>query len=127
MIDIGRRARKYQPRPFESRGDNLSANIYLSMIKSKAWENLSNNAKVLYLYMKLQLYGANTIEGHPPEDFYFNTAMITQTYKLYTNMSQFRKDRQLLIDNGFIEIIENGRFSRTKNIYRLSAKWQEIK
>ena len=117
---------KYKPKPFESKGDNLSANIYASMMQSRAWENLTNNARVVYVYMKLQYYGQKPIQGHPPHHFYMNQATLQKTYKLYTNMKQFRKDRQMLIDNGFIEVVESGRFTRTKNIYKLSDKWQQI-
>lgn len=117
--------KKFKPRDFETTGSNLSAAVYASMMQSKAWHNLSNNARVLYLYMKLQLYGAK-IKDHPETDFYFNTAMAQKTYGLYSNMAQFRKDRQQLIDNGFIDVVENGRFTRTKNVYRFSSRWKEI-
>ncbi len=46
-------------------------------------------------------------------------------YHLYTNESQFYKDRDLLVKYGFIEIIENGKNTRTKSIYMLSDKWRK--
>jgi len=122
------RKKPYVPKPFESsRGSkDISAPIYASMVQSSAWLKLSNNARVLYMYMKLQKYGAKDIPGWDELCFYFNASMYTEVYKLYTNRTQFRKDRQQLIDNGFIEIMEDGTLTRTKNIYRFSDKWQTL-
>lgn len=125
---MSRKRRKYTPKPFESvDGNSLSANLYATMLQSKAWKKLNKGAMVLYLYMKLQYYGARNIVDHPQTDFVFNKAMVTQVYGLYTNMSQFRKDRDLLIEYGFIEYVENGKNTRTKSIYRFSNKWQQYK
>lgn len=62
------RKKKYVPKAFESgKAGDVSANIYASMMQSKAWNNLTNNAKVLYLYMKLQYYGQKTIPDREQE------------------------------------------------------------
>lgn len=125
---MSRRKKAYTPKSFESiNGNRLSANMYATMLQSKAWKKLNKGAMVLYLYMKLQYYGARNIADHPQTDFVFNKAMVTQVYGLYTNMSQFRKDRDLLIEYGFIEYVENGKNTRTKSIYRFSDKWQQYK
>ena len=121
------RKKKYMPKAFESgKAGDVSANIYASMMQSRAWGNLTNNARVLYLYMKLQYYGQKTIPDREQECFYFNKALFLKTYQLYTNVNQFYKDKKLLIDNGFIETVENGKTTRTKSIYRFSSKWREI-
>lgn len=121
------RKKKYVPKAFESgKAGDVSANIYASMMQSKAWSNLTNNARVLYLYMKLQYYGQKTIPDREQECFYFNKRMFTKVYQLYKNVNQFYKDKKLLIDNGFIETAENGKTTRTKSIYRFSSKWREI-
>lgn len=125
---MSRKRQKYEPKRYESKrqqGD-ISANIYASMVQSPAWQKLTNNAKNLYLYMKLQLYGQKPIADQEKECFYFNKSMWKDTYKLYTNQNQFYKDRNLLVENGFIEIVEQGQNTRTKHIYKLSDKWQEI-
>lgn len=122
------RKKKYVPKSFESNkvGD-VSANIFASMLQSRAWSNLSNNARVLYLYMKLQYYGQKNIPNKEQEYFYFNKAMFTKTYPLYTNTNQFYKDRQLLLDNGFIEIDGGStKWTREKMIYKFSSKWREV-
>ena len=125
---MSKRRKAYVPKSFESvDGNRLSANMYASMLQSKAWLSLNKGAMVLYTYMKLQYYGAKNIQDHPNTDFVFNKAMATKVYPLYTNMSQFRKERDLLIEYGFIEYVENGKNTRTKSIYRFSDKWQSIK
>lgn len=118
---------KYTPKPWESVGGNkLSANIYATMIQSPAWMKLSKNARLLYVYMKLQYYGAKNLPDHPATDFTFNWALVSKTYKLYSNKRQFENDRNMLIEHGFIEYIENGKCTRTKSIYRFSDKWQSV-
>ena len=122
------RKSKFYPNNFENVGKSkLSATLYASMLQSPAWYALSPKAKELYLYMKLQLFGQNPIEGYGTDCFVFNKAMFTKTYPIYKTGAQFRRDRDQLIEYGFIEMVECGRFTRTKNIYRFSAKWQEIK
>ena len=91
------RKKKYVPKAFESgKAGDVSANIYASMIQSRAWSNLTNNARVLYVYMKLQYYGQKTIPDREQECFYFNKAMFIKTYQLYKNVNQFYKDKKLL-------------------------------
>ena len=124
---MGSRKGKYTPKSFESSkgiGD-VSANIYASMLHSKRWQQLTIGQQVLYLYMKTQYYGAKSIDKQLPEAFYFNKAMWDKTYKLYKNPNYFYDDRNALIENGFIEFVERGKTTRTKNIYILSDKWQD--
>ena len=111
-------------KPGTKTGEPFAA-IYSSMLGSAAWEQLSNNARVLYLYMKLQLFGGKR-DGLPEGQFYFNRATYTKTYNLYRNPNQFYKDRNLLVYWGFINVIECGRTTRTKNIYQFSDRWQNI-
>ena len=124
------RRKAYVPKSFESiegaPGSRVFASIYIPMMQSKAWANLKNGARVLYLYMKAQYRGQKNLADHPEIDFEFSQGLAKNVYHLYTNMEQFRKDRDSLIENGFIEVVENGRFTRTRNIYRFSDKWQDI-
>ena len=115
----------YTPQSFESgKSKDVSAVLYASMLQSKNYIELSNGAKVLYQYMKLQYYGAKNIPEHPQEHFYFNEAMYMKTYKLGTNKAQFRKYRNELIEGGFIYLVEYGGTTRTKNIYGFCDKWR---
>lgn len=122
--------RKFSPNNFENVGrSNLSATLYASMLQSPAWYALSPKAQQLYVYMKLQLYGQAPLdsEKYGPDCFVFNQGMYTKIYPLYKTGAQFRRDRDQLIEYGFIEIVECGKTTRTKNIYKFSAKWQDYK
>lgn len=130
-----RRKKQYVKKSFESTGqpNDTSANIYMSMLLSNAWGKLTKNAQVLYLYCKAQYYAEKKkpiifSTGETSDCFFtMNQTKWRDTYHLYKNLSQFYKDRDLLIQHGFIEIIENGSFTKTRNIYKLSDKWKDIK
>lgn len=121
---------QYERKAYETKkpgvptGEPFAA-IYSSMIGSDAWENLTNNARVLYLYMKLQLFG-NRKANLPEGQFYFNRNLYTKVYNLYKNQTQFYLDKDLLVKYGFIDEIENGKTTRTKSIYQFSDRWQNI-
>jgi len=123
---MGNRKKKYTPKSFESSkgSGDVSANIYASMLHSRKWQQLTARQKMLYLYMKMQYYGAKAIDEQPAGAFYFNRAMWEQTYRIYKNPNYFYEDRNALIENGFIEFVERGKRTRTKNIYIFSDKWQ---
>lgn len=110
---------------FERLGaDKRFLRVYMSMLTAPRWKKLSKGAQVLYIYMKAQYYSKNTVEYPTERDiFYFNDALI-RYYELYTNMSQYRKDRQQLIDNGFIEVVEDNHLRKKKNIYKFSDRWK---
>lgn len=128
---------KYTPKSFESLGNSndTSANIYMSMLLSPAWQSLTKNAQVLYLYCKAQYYA----EKRKPKSkirqlnetqqkmcFTMNKSKWLDLYHIYkSDNGQFNKDMKMLIDYGFIEIVESGKTSRTKSIYMFSSKWQE--
>lgn len=69
--------------------------------------------------MKLQYYGQKSIPSQAQEYFYFNRAMYKENFSLYTNNSQFYKDKDLLVKQGFIEVVESGAEHKNKSIYRL--------
>jgi len=123
---MSRHKPKFKPKVYENvpTGSNLSAVLYASMLQSENWLKLSHGAKVTYLYMKLQLYGARPIAEHPKEHFYFNDAMATKVYKICSNRTQCRKYRNELIQYGFIELVEYRAHTFDKNIYTFSDKWQ---
>ena len=135
----------YEKQPFESEKAGItecedvkhepSATLYLSMLTSDAWLNLSGGAIRLYHYMKMQAYSFTKNRNYRPSrdtrklhgtEFYFNKALLRKAYPgLYVNMNQFYKDRDCLIENGFIKIVEPGTyFDRT--IYDLDWRWQRV-
>ena len=129
---------KYKPKKFESTGisSDTSANIYMSMLMSDAWQSLTKNQQILYLYCKAQYYA----EKRKPKPklveldaeqlslcFTMNKSKWCTLYNIYSkgNQNGFSKDMSELIDKGFIDLVENGKNTRTKNIYKLSSGWQD--
>ena len=108
---MGKRRKPYIPRSFESTGEarDTSANIYESMLKSVAYQDLTKNQRLLYVYMKAQYYGKRKpgrdfpdVERLQGDDlFYFNLAL-AEEYGLYT-----RKNRGAFYDD--IKAIETCR------------------
>lgn len=132
--------RRYEPKSFESQqnSSDVSANIYVSMLMSDAWKALTDGAKVLYLYCKAQYYAekkkpkpqstnpTKLTEEQLNRCFTMNKSKWKDLYEITSNPNQFSKNMQMLIDYGFIELIENGKITRTKSIYMLSDKWRDI-
>lgn len=151
---MGKKGEKvYKPKTFESEMEflptkksggkvkDVSANIYISMLQSQAWHNLTNKQKELYLYCKAQYYGESksksehlTAKEKDCEEnidiskrFTMNKSKWCEIYGLYTESTQryFYSDMKALIQNGFVKALEKGQSSRTKNIYEFSDKWRE--
>lgn len=144
----------YKPRAFESEptflpqnekgkhNTDTSANIYISMLQSQAWHNLTYKQKELYLYCKAQQFGEtkkksehlteyekeNKIDVDLSKRFTMNKSKWFNIYGLYTKNSQrhFYKDIKALIDNGFVIAVEKGQITRTKNIYEYTDKWRSL-
>ena len=127
----------YIRQKFESKKDGVEnknkrepfAALYVTMLTSDAWYNLSNGSRNLYFYMKLEAQGTDPDKKKEkmdldPEQFYFNRA-IYEKYG-FSNRNQVIKWRDELVSNGFIAIVENGRWTRTKNVYALSDKWKAV-
>jgi hypothetical protein len=143
----------YKPKSFESEvsflpktkkkicAKDVSSNIYLSMLMSQAWHDLSLKQKELYLYCKAQYFGEQKKESEHKTNneiqqeinanlsirFTMNKSKWCEIYHLYSDSGQrhFYKDMKSLVDNGFIKVVESGKTSRTKNIYEFSDKWRE--
>lgn len=136
---MSRKKSSYIPKAFESSSNSKSdifASIYLSMIQSENWKKLTKNQQLLYVYCKFQYYGEkncpkpmimNFTESEQRLCFTMNKSKWHKAYNLYGegNQASFYKDMNALIENGFIEIVEQGRTSRTRNIYKFSSKWRD--
>lgn len=121
---------KYEKKSFESTGvsGDTSANVYMSMLLSEAWMDLTALQQRLYLYCKAQYYG----EKQKPTDdklcFTMNRAKWSDKYRLYgksSNQRGFYRDMSALIEHGFIVCQASGATTRKKSIYRFSDKWQQ--
>ena len=125
---MGRRKKPYQKQMFESTGvsSDTSANIYESMMLSRAWKELTPSQKVLYMTCKSQYYS----EKRKPEDnreyFTMNKEKWAGKYELYAPGSgySFGRDMAALITHGFVACVYADRSPTTKNIYRFSSMWQ---
>ena len=124
------RKQPYEKKRFESTGESndTSANIYISMLMSKAWKELSAKQHELYLYCKAQYYAEKKkpIKGNALS-FTMNQAKWHGLYGLYnsSNFKAFYKDMSALIEYGFIRCLFCGSTTRTKSIYEFSNKWQK--
>ena len=133
--------KKYRPKDFESTGtsSDVSANIYQSMIMSEAWNDLSKNQRLLYLYCKSCYYGQKDAYKKSlfkdmgmelPSDlqpyFSLTEGSIKNYWNLYSNMNSFYADRDALISHGFIRVVADGHFVRKANIYQFSSKCKKF-
>ena len=121
--------KKYEKKLFESTGESydVSANIYLSMVKSKAWLSLTKNQRLLYVYLKMQYYSQKRKpDKENKEMFFFNQTKWLNEYQLYSegNKKSFYNDMEQLIIKGFIDCVSSGKTTREKNIYQYSSRWQ---
>lgn len=136
---MGRRKYHYKPQIFESAGvpNDTSANIYESMLTSPAFQHLTKNQRLLYVYMKAQYYGKRKPSQDFPEMshlqgrdlFYFNRSIAVNKYGLYSdnNRKSFYDDIKAVEQHGFIKTISNGRATRRKSIYQFSGDWRNWK
>jgi hypothetical protein len=85
--------------------------IYHNQLCNEKFMKLPLNAQMLYVYMLD--YSNGSMETTFPHRFY-KTIMTTPT---------FNKCIKELIDKGFIEIKERGKFNHKPNVYKFSDKW----
>lgn len=126
---MSRRKAPYQKRPFESMGANsdTSANIYMSMLLSPAWRDLTAQQQRLYLYCKSQYYAEKSKPNSDQLCFTMNRSKWMSLYGLYKigNERSFYRDMTALIEHGFVVCVESGANTKTKSVYRYSSKWQQ--
>ena len=126
-----KRKARYVKKSFESMGNSsdVSANLYMSMLLSPAWLDLTANQQRLYLYCKAQYYGDKRKPLDDPINFTFNRSKWCSLYKLYSggNHAGFERDRDALISHGFIRVVENGNLTRTKSVYAFWDMWAKIR
>ena len=127
---MGRRKAPYQKKPFESTGasSDTSANLYMTMLLSEAWRDLTAQQQRLYLYCKGQYYAEKQKPiANDPTSFTMNQSKWCSLYGLYerSNAKGFYRDMEALIDHGFVTCVESGAYTRTKSIYRFSSMWKK--
>lgn len=137
---MGRKKQPYQKKSFESTGvsSDTSANIYMSMLLSPAWKELTAQQKTLYLYCKAQFYGEKrrgefvkvwpSLKDQPLDMlFTMNKSKWCSLYGLYSDNNQggFIRDMTALIEKGFVSCAACGAEGRKKTVYQYSSMWQK--
>ena len=126
---MSKRRTPYQKRPFESTGksSDTSSNIYMSMLLSPAWMDLTANQQRLYLYCKAQFYAEKQKPDGDPLAFTMNQAKWAGLYGLYkrNNAAGFLRDMAALIEHGFVVCKVCGALTRTRSVYQFSSMWQK--
>lgn len=146
-----RKTKEYRPKPFESKSDKVGARfeteqgktlpntytaLFLTMLMSPAFRDLSDKNKILYLYCKAQYYGVRKPKQDFPDNpdmqgddlFYFSRQTAVDfgwckkndTKPLYQGLN-------ILVEHGFIEKVVSGKANHRKSIYRYSDRWQDWK
>lgn len=138
--------KKYVPASFESLNGggpfkdltghdrkDVSANIFMSMLQSRAYRELTDRQRCLYVACKSQYFGSRKPSRDYPDVpdlqgddlFYLNWSLV-QRFGLYRpSMSKnFYVDMEALIQAGFIDRVASGRPTRSKTIYRYSSRWK---
>ena len=122
------KARPYEKKPYESdcAKSDTSANIYMSMLMSPAWMDLTPKQQQLYVYCKAQKY-AEKRKSHGDESFTMNRSKWCNLYGLYAsnNARGFYRDMEALIMHGLVDCVECGANTRTKSVYKLSSRWHD--
>lgn len=133
-LSAGSAGNKYYSETFGKTRTDSTANIAESMLFSAAFQSLENRQKVLYLYMKAQLYGRTAkhpadvypdLEGLKTDEVFFFSWSMARLTGLYadSNKSQFSKDTKTLVNRGFIEVVATGNLSGRASIYKFSSRW----
>ena len=115
--------------------DTTFGMIYYSMTQHKSFQSLSNPAKLIYMFCRVQhaskagracLYKHSKESGfeYPSECFVFPS----KHQKVYgiKDRSNFRKYMCELIDKGFINRYENNQHRRKVTVYAFSQKWKDL-
>lgn len=85
--------------------------LYHSQITHKNFLNLSNSAKVVYMYMIDYSNGK------------METTFPNKIYSIITSKPTFFKSIKELSKKGFLEVIESGRFNHKENKYKFLCDW----
>ncbi|MEA4998907.1 MAG: hypothetical protein VB087_05890 [Candidatus Limiplasma sp.] len=99
--------------------------ICRDMMQSKAWQVLNLRQQGLYLLLKskyTQKVTHGIIEKTNRDNISFPKSEWTEYYGDYRTFSH---DMELLVNLGFIRIVERGKCTRTPNIYGFTTGWKE--
>lgn len=115
-------------KPFESRTEyGRFTKIVDDMQASEAWNDLTYRQTGLYLAMKRLYTPKKCTDGIvvPANDQNITFPHSIWGKKYRENYRAWKEDCDALISHGFIEIVEHGKNTRTPDIFKFSAKWQD--
>lgn len=119
------RKKKFTNESFESaKSGGQFVALFFDMLDSEAWNDLTPHAKDLYLRMRRK-YTRKVSSGVMIDSNKDNISMANKEYLQFTHQQTFYKSIDQLIENGFVKVVRNGRFTRQCNIYGFVDKWQE--
>lgn len=84
------------------------------MLRSKAWQSLSNPARVAYVHLKAKYNGSNGKD----------LSLTYSEMEPYMSRRTFSRAIKQLINCGFIELVQHGGLMRSPNIYALADDWK---
>lgn len=107
-------------KPFEGR-NKRERHIRLTkdMMTCETYLKISNNAKVLYQYMKLWAYGSKQYKDKQTFDYSVSLAMKVLNCSNKTAINAFKE----LEKGGFIERQNNSAYSKETSKWAFSNKW----
>lgn len=117
----------------DGRSDGAYTLLTDKMVRSKAYNSLSDSAARLLMVLKLQrqyFIGRDKQTGKEKAigGNILNFTFSREVQKLYgyNNPNKVRRCMIELVENGFIDIVSNGWNTRTKTIYRYSSEWEKL-
>lgn len=107
-------------RPYEGK-NKREKHIRLtnSMLTDEKYKALSSDAKVLYNYMKLWAYGSEEYKKFGTFDYSISRVMAIVGVSVKTAVKCVKE----LEENGFIERMNNSKFSRETSKFKFSDEW----
>jgi hypothetical protein len=114
---------KHEKRPNTG---NITTKLFIDLQDSEAYNDMTVTARMIYVYMSEQKHKI-PISKKPYNRidlFTFPISLWLDKYHLCSNNKQFNKFCDELIEHGFIEVYENGKNTRTPNVYKYSCNWQ---
>lgn len=115
---------KYKPKPYESTklcGEQYYR-LFDSLITSKAYMSISNDAKTLYTYMLREAHKDK--QYYQTGEFKFSLTLCQK----YLNVKRPKSIKTIneLITYGFIERVNNSKYTKQTSKFIFSDKWKLI-
>lgn len=122
-----RKARQRKAWQRRASGSSQWNPLYNDLLDSPAFHDLTASAKVLYLYCQRETHGDAMRDSGTQDErvFYMNRGLRCKVHQLYplSDTRAYERDMAQLVGHGFVDCLKSGLDTRTKSLYRLSARW----